>query len=579
MFLSRRFTVYVKNKDISFEVKSGKKLFAALEENGIKISNLCNGNGQCGKCKVKIESKNITKPTRLEKRSLSEMSLNMGIRLACEYTIKSDIVVDTEEPSRRANEDPSIVSVRIMDDAEIKKEEKNSTPEQHEDENEFKSVLNGGMFSGVETYEDTYANPEAEYDNLVHEEEEEEEHQEPFQETLPEEEEPIIIKYEDVEDDELELALQEEAPTDDYSTDGILLIQTPGGITYFHYSAGIGCISSRDFIETDKTLTELLRQGEIKSFLNANLRSGEYERAILILSEKSFEGESVFGLINYSAFNNDGLFCEVIQPEGSPKDILKFFRFLNQSSGRKLIIPLDSLEKVYFFNNGTIMGMDAEFKSDFLLDYINTADKNPVTKIADDFMSYEKKNPDLPPDALSLSALFKTAALLYQKGLLSKQYKLADKMSLVGDGLEGGHHIRLIAKFSGNSFKIDAGHDIIIPQQTFNDLFALRNFIHTCIKYAEKRCGKPDTLIFYSLFPIKELAESMIALDMIPKRYHEVIRTFSEDPTLFAINFFNDSTVLSYIESSFKMGEDVSLEDEVFAGIFEKVNEEFSSIE
>ena len=70
----------------------------------------------------------------------------------------------------------------------------------------------------------------------------------------------------------------------------------------------------------------------------------------------------------------------------------------------------------------------------------------------------------------------------------------------------------------------------------------------------------------------------MIALDMIPKRYHEVIRTFSEDPTLFAINFFNDSTVLSYIESSFKMGEDVSLEDEVFAGIFEKVNEEFSSI-
>lgn len=575
MFLSKKHTVYVKNLDISFEVKSGKNLFNALEENGIKISSLCSGNGQCGKCKVRIESKSINKPTRLERKSLSELSISMGIRLACEYAVKSDIVVDTDEPSRRANEDPCVLSVQTLArieetpvvedvygaDEPIVTEEQESTKAE-EDENEFKSVLTGGMFR-----------PQDEQPEYIEEEAKQEEPEPEIFVEEKEDEEPVIVKYTEPEPEQPDE--EEEEQGVDYSTDGILLIQAPRGITYFHYSAGIGSISSRDFIETDRTLAELLRQGELKQFLAANLQYSGYERAILILSEKHFEGETVFGLINYCSFTNDNLFCEVIQPAGSPKDILKFFRFLNQTSGRKMIIPLDALEKIYFFNSGTIMGMDASLRSDFLFEHIKVSGKNPVTKIADDLMGYEKKNADLPPDSISLSVLFKTAALLYSKGLLSKQFKLADKMSLVGDGLEGGHHIRLIAKFTSQSFKIDSGHDIVIPQAAFDDLFILRNFIHAAIKYAEKRCGKPDTVIFYSLFPVKELADSMITLEMVPKRYHEVIRTFSEDPTLFAINFFHNSSVLSYIESTLKMGDDISLDDEIFAGIYEKAEAEF----
>ena len=575
MFLSKKHTVYVKNLDINFEVKSGKNLFNALEENGIKISNLCSGNGQCGKCKVRIESKSINKPTRLERKSLSELSISMGIRLACEYAVKSDIVVDTDEPSRRANEDPCVLSVQtlarieetpVVEDVYGADEpivpEKSESAQAEEDENEFKSVLTGGMFR-----------PQDEQPEYIEEEAKQEESEPEIFVEEKEDEEPVIVKYTEPELEQPDEEDEEQGV--DYSTDGILLIQAPRGITYFHYSAGIGSISSRDFIETDRTLAELLRQGELKQFLTANLQYSGYERAILILSEKHFEGETVFGLINYCSFTNDNLFCEVIQPAGSPKDILKFFRFLNQTSGRKMIIPLDALEKIYFFNSGTIMGMDASLRSDFLFEHIKVSGKNPVTKIADDLMGYEKKNADLPPDSISLSVLFKTAALLYSKGLLSRQFKLADKMSLVGDGLEGGHHIRLIAKFTSQSFKIDSGHDIVIPQAAFDDLFILRNFIHAAIKYAEKRCGKPDTVIFYSLFPVKELADSMITLEMVPKRYHEVIRTFSEDPTLFAINFFHNSSVLSYIESTLKMGDDISLDDEIFAGIYEKAEAEF----
>ena len=201
MFLSKKHTVYVKNMDISFEVKSGKNLFSALEENGIKISNLCSGNGQCGKCKVRIESKNINKPTRLERRSLSELSISMGIRLACEYSVKSDIVIDTDEPTRRANEDPCVLSVQTLAAIEHTAEDvygaddlppmpENSTEEQEmpaeseneeQDENEFKSVLTGGMFRPQE---------EPEYEETKETEEEPRPGEEPEEES-----EPVIVKY------------------------------------------------------------------------------------------------------------------------------------------------------------------------------------------------------------------------------------------------------------------------------------------------------------------------------------------------------------------------------------------------
>jgi ferredoxin len=607
MFLTRKYTVIVKNRDLSFEVKSGKILFTALKEHGINLNTLCGGSGQCGKCKVKIEGKDITKPTRLEKRSLSDMSINSGIRLACEYAIKSHVTVDLDEFARRVNEDPNIISVNTYTHDEVYGEDdlppfvppvieestssaatsnyveeevvtQQSQEELHHVENIVEKV--------EEITQPFFHKPEIKpiYDEIktqqyiqepVEEIEELPENEILAEPEVIEEPEPVIIKYEN----EIETKETEDKADLDYSTDGLLLIQTPGGITYSHYAAGIASITSRDFIETDKTLADLIRAGELKGFINLHLKNDSYERAIIILSEKSFEGENIFGLVNYCSFRQEGLFCEVIQPANTPRDILKFFRFLNQNSGRKMIIPLDSLEKIYFFNSGSIMGIDAGLRSDYLFSNFKINGSNPVTKMNDDLMSYEKKNNDLPPDSLSLSAFFKTAALLYSKGLLNRQFQLADKMSLVGDGLDGGHPLRLIAKFSKHSFKIDAGHDILIPQTAFDDLFRLRTFLHAAIKYAEKRCGKPDTIIFYTLFPIRELAESMITLEMLPKRYHEVIRTFSEDPTLFAINFFHKSSVTSYSESHLKQGEDVSLEDdEIFLGIYEKINEEFSDL-
>ncbi|MGA1845581.1 2Fe-2S iron-sulfur cluster-binding protein [Deferribacter abyssi] len=114
MFFTKKVKINVKNKNIIIEAKSGTNLYDILIENNIHIESLCKGNGQCGKCKVKIisaDGKEINKPTKKDRLVLAKINLENGYRLACQYTVKSDIIVDTEEWI--VEEDPNIVKVTV----------------------------------------------------------------------------------------------------------------------------------------------------------------------------------------------------------------------------------------------------------------------------------------------------------------------------------------------------------------------------------------------------------------------------------------------------------------------------------
>ncbi|KAA0258954.1 2Fe-2S iron-sulfur cluster binding domain-containing protein [Deferribacter autotrophicus] len=114
MFFGKKVKINVKNKNIVIEAKSGANLYDVLVENNIHIESLCKGNGQCGKCKVKIisaDGKEINKPTKKDRLVLAKINLENGYRLACQYNVKSDIIVDTEEWI--VEEDPNIVKVTV----------------------------------------------------------------------------------------------------------------------------------------------------------------------------------------------------------------------------------------------------------------------------------------------------------------------------------------------------------------------------------------------------------------------------------------------------------------------------------
>lgn len=64
---------------------AGDNLMSALLHNNIVVTNICNGKGTCGKCKVQIVSE-ILEPQKVEQQKLSVRELSAGVRLACQVT-------------------------------------------------------------------------------------------------------------------------------------------------------------------------------------------------------------------------------------------------------------------------------------------------------------------------------------------------------------------------------------------------------------------------------------------------------------------------------------------------------------
>ncbi|SDE47827.1 ASKHA domain-containing protein [Sporomusa acidovorans] len=64
-------------------VEEGENLMAALIRHNLPLTNICNGRGTCGKCKVNITSA-APEPSEMEYKKLSAGELATGTRLACQ---------------------------------------------------------------------------------------------------------------------------------------------------------------------------------------------------------------------------------------------------------------------------------------------------------------------------------------------------------------------------------------------------------------------------------------------------------------------------------------------------------------
>ncbi|MDD5448720.1 MAG: ASKHA domain-containing protein [Actinomycetota bacterium] len=77
-------------EDRCIEVDKGENLLRAAMEAGVHINASCGGEGYCGKCRVIIESGEVTQKAQVK---LSEEEVNQGYVLACQSTINSDLEV------------------------------------------------------------------------------------------------------------------------------------------------------------------------------------------------------------------------------------------------------------------------------------------------------------------------------------------------------------------------------------------------------------------------------------------------------------------------------------------------------
>jgi uncharacterized 2Fe-2S/4Fe-4S cluster protein (DUF4445 family) len=79
---------------VLLEVAPGISLLDAARQGGILVESPCNGNGTCGKCKVKILHQNGGVPTNDSSSVITAEEQQQGIVLACNTTVDSDMTVE-----------------------------------------------------------------------------------------------------------------------------------------------------------------------------------------------------------------------------------------------------------------------------------------------------------------------------------------------------------------------------------------------------------------------------------------------------------------------------------------------------
>lgn len=89
--------IHSNNKTVQLQINDSQNLLYHLRENGFAINSPCNGNGTCGKCRVKILSPNFAGASENEIKLLGIEAIENGYRLACRNFIESDLEISLED--------------------------------------------------------------------------------------------------------------------------------------------------------------------------------------------------------------------------------------------------------------------------------------------------------------------------------------------------------------------------------------------------------------------------------------------------------------------------------------------------
>ncbi len=93
--------IFIKQLGKDFEYVPKKNLLQLLLENDIFVDNPCNGNGSCGKCKVRVLEGNLPPLSQGERKLLKEDEINAGIRLSCLVVPEEDITIEILQKERK----------------------------------------------------------------------------------------------------------------------------------------------------------------------------------------------------------------------------------------------------------------------------------------------------------------------------------------------------------------------------------------------------------------------------------------------------------------------------------------------
>ncbi len=521
-FTKKEVSVKINNINKVFHTLSKKNLYQFLIDENIVNHTLCKGSGQCGKCKILFIGKNVPSPSYKDKLILADINVSNDYRLACQHSIKSDIVIDlldmglTENITADGDESSSTnsnKSVTITDDdlpliGEFPTHYTDEIPEPLIDIS-TKNIVDGKHSGSTK-------------------------------------ERPDDAKYEGV-------------------SDCIILIQQRKSIRYYCYSAALDTIFMEGSTKTDEKLTSLIQNNLVPDFIHDVLNVKNIDRILIVTEKFHVDNTEIFmDMINYTRFEIGTMLCEVVMPYKDNHDIIRFFRLLSSDSNNKLIISLDMLDKIYFLNAKNITELASNKLSTINISSIFPVGKNPILSFNTDLSIKSVLKQEFSPDSLTLASMLEFISIMKSKGIIDNKFKLNNRTELLDNKIDLTTALKLIGSDIPTGFYIhrERSAEIILTQDHLDQVYQIRSHILSVIEWTGLNILKLSNIVFLTTEHFEGLIDSMITLGFIPKDYQDKIIYSSGDSRVQAINIFKERDFSIFLKERFRSCSNILLDED-----------------
>ena len=499
MIFSKTVRIVVKNQNLAIEAKTGASLYDVLVSEKAIPSTLCRGNGLCGKCKVHISQKNISKPNKKERHVLARINLEAGFRLACQTFIKGDMVVDTTEITAPQSD----MIIKTLSRAELLENEEELFSE------DFSSVHSPSL--AAKSAPHIAKNPDS------------------------------SVVFEKMCD-----------TNENVRTDGVLLVHHKQQLRFFVYSAAIDGIVREGAVSAESPVTHI-ENGTLSDYIHDELKIKDIDRVIILSDEPCAEGESLFDIASYVPFDIGATPCELIRPLPEVGDLSLFSRFLSVKGKKRLVVPLDKLNYTHYFAEDSIIKIpNLVSLPRYNLFDLAPAGKNPVVSVSKDLREISTAKVYGAPDSLPLPLFMKVVAYMVEKGVADGEFKIYPRGSL--DPSVPLEYVIKITQYNGSgAFYLhrDKESSLMITQDMLSTLTSAKKFIHYAVEYTESNLGNIESIFISSPVQLDGLMEGVAAISLVPKRHENNMLYNYGDSSVKAVKLFQESSVRSYLQKNF----------------------------
>ena len=507
MFFNKIVRIVIKNQNLAIEAKTGANLYDVLVAEKVIPPTLCRGSGQCGRCKVHIHQKNVSKPNKKEQIVLAKMNLDAGFRLACQTIVKDKMWVDTTEIMAPVIPDDMVIKPVNKGDLPLSADESDLSPT--EEDASSGSVLPPAAQTPAPVLPHTLKNP-----------------QKPATAEKPHEIGRDVI------------------------TDGILLVHSKQQLRYFVYSAAIDGIVQDVSVDNAEPLIPYIDNGILSDYIYDILKIKDIDRVIILSDEPGAGEESLFDIVSYTPFDIGATPCELIRPLPETGDMSLFLRLLSMKGKKRLMIPLDKLDHIYYLSEDSIVKIPNHIplQCNNLFD-LAPVRSNSVVDISDDLRTITAAKQFFPPDCLPLPLLMKVAAEMVKRKIADSEFKIYHRSEL-GSSVPLEYVVKITQHNDGNAFYLhrDKESSLMITQDMLSALALARKFIHYAVEYTESNLGNLETIVISTPAQLDGLMDNITAISLVPKRREEITVYSPGDSPVNAVKLFQGHNVRSCIQ-------------------------------